>query len=80
MPSKHIGQRLWEEVERKTVQAVTQTNKPISTTDMLKMIVIKGLLELRPDEVELITKLSAHTIETAIETGDLPQDRDKLQN
>lgn len=44
MPSKHIDQVLWTEIEKKTVEAVAACNIPLTTGDILKFLIIQGLV------------------------------------
>lgn len=43
MPSKHIDEKVWRRVERKTVEAVIATKLNIKDTEMLKWLILKGL-------------------------------------
>lgn len=43
MPSKHIDDDTWAEVEKLTVKAVKKTNMPIKATDVLKYLIHKGI-------------------------------------
>lgn len=43
MPTKHIDDRVWRQVEKKTVEAVVQTKMNIKDTEMLKWLILKGL-------------------------------------
>lgn len=43
MPTKHIDDRVWRQVEKKTVEAVVQTKMNIKDTEMLKWLIVKGL-------------------------------------
>jgi hypothetical protein len=43
MPSKHIQDDLWRLVEQETVKAVISTRESIKNTEMLNLLVLKGL-------------------------------------
>jgi hypothetical protein len=50
MPSKHIDDRVWREVEKKTVEAVIRTKISIKDTTMLKWLIMKGLETISEDD------------------------------
>lgn len=43
MPTKHISDETWRKVEKETVRAVLKTQKSIKSTDMLNLLILKGL-------------------------------------
>jgi len=79
MPSKHIEQILWDAVEEETVKAVKSTSMPINSTEMLRYLLVKGLISVDMNEIVLLRKLSGPTINQAIAKGKLPEDRDTSQ-
>lgn len=79
MPSKHIEQVLWDAVEEETVSAVKKTSLPINSTEMMRYLLVKGLISVDMKEIVLMRKLSASTINQAIAEGKLPEDRDTSQ-
>ena len=52
MPTKHIDDKTWRLVEKEMVKAVTNTQKPLKETEMLKILIQKGLEELTIDDIE----------------------------
>ncbi|QIB64053.1 hypothetical protein [Kineobactrum salinum] len=51
MPTKHIDERVWREVEKKTVEAVTKTQLGFKDTEILKLLILKGLKTVTEDEI-----------------------------
>lgn len=43
MPTKHIDELTWRKVEQATVQAVITTKTSIKDTEVLKILILKGL-------------------------------------
>lgn len=56
MPSKHIDDRVWRMVEKKTVDAVITTKLNIKDTEMLKWLIQKGLEEITVEDYERYKK------------------------
>jgi len=56
MPTKHIDDNVWREVEKRTVAAVVATQKPIKETTMLKWLIRKGLENLTEEDYEKLIK------------------------
>lgn len=50
MPTKHIDDKVWRLVEKKTVDAVVQTKMNIKDTEMLKWLIVKGLEAIREED------------------------------
>lgn len=50
MPSKHIPESTWRKVEKETVKAVVQTQTSIKDTEMLNLLIIKGLEHITEDD------------------------------
>lgn len=50
MPTKHIDDQVWRQVEKKTVEAVIKTKMPIKETEMLKWLIKKGLEEIGEED------------------------------
>lgn len=46
MPSKHIDESTWKQIQDEHVKAVTETGISIKDTEVLKAIIIKGLKEI----------------------------------
>lgn len=58
MPTKHIDEQTWRKVEKETVKAVIATQRPIKDTDILAMLITKGLEHITEDDyIKLIKKL-----------------------
>lgn len=50
MPSKHIDDQVWRQVEKKTVEAVIGTKVSIKDTTMLKWLIKKGIETITEDD------------------------------
>lgn len=50
MPTKHIDEKIWRQVEKKTVDAVVKTRVSIKETEMLKLLILKGLEEIGEED------------------------------
>ncbi|MEC8905408.1 MAG: hypothetical protein VX952_12980 [Pseudomonadota bacterium] len=50
MPSKHIDEQTWRKVEKETVRAVTSTAKPFKDTEVLKLLILKGIQEIKEED------------------------------
>ena len=57
MPSKHIDDQTWRKVEKATVDAVVLTKASLKDTEILKLLIKKGLESIQPDDyIELAKK------------------------
>lgn len=56
MPSKHIPEPVWRQVEQKTLEWITDTKKVIKAESMLKWLILKGLEDLNDDDIRRFTK------------------------
>lgn len=56
MPTKHIDETTWRKVEKETVKAVIATQKPIKDTDILGLLIQKGLENITDDDYKKLTK------------------------
>jgi hypothetical protein len=57
MPSKHIDDQTWRKVEKATVDAVVLTKCSIKDTEILKLLIKKGLEPVKEaDYLELAKK------------------------
>ncbi|MBN6078795.1 hypothetical protein [Aggregatibacter actinomycetemcomitans] len=50
MPTKHIDENLWKKVQDETVRAVILTKTSIKETEMLQMLIKKGLESMTEDD------------------------------
>lgn len=50
MPSKHIDEGTWQKVEQETVKAVIATKTSIKDTEVLKMLILKGLEQITEED------------------------------
>lgn len=50
MPSKHIDDATWRKVEQETVKAVIATRTSIKDTEVLRMLILKGLQEITEED------------------------------
>lgn len=51
MPTKHIDEELWKQVEAKTVDVVIHTKEMAKDTDVLQAIIQKGLEQTAMDDL-----------------------------
>lgn len=56
MPSKHIDDETWRKVEKETVKAVVATQRALKDTDMLRILINKGLEYITEDDYRKMTK------------------------
>ncbi len=57
MPSKHIDEKTWREIEKITVEAVIATQKPIKQGEILHLLIKRGMEDLtKEDFMEIIKK------------------------
>lgn len=56
MPTKHIDEKTWRKVEKEHVKAVIATQKSIKDTDILRVLINKGLEVITEDEYEKLIK------------------------
>lgn len=56
MPTKHIPDRTWRKVREATVDAVVTTKAPIKDTDVLNMLILKGLSEITKEDYKKLEK------------------------
>lgn len=50
MPTKHIDDATWRKVETETVKAVVATKTSLKDTEVLKLLILKGLQEIKEDD------------------------------
>jgi hypothetical protein len=56
MPTKHIDEKTWRKVEKEHVRAVIATQKSLKDTDILRVLINKGLEVITEDEYEKLIK------------------------
>lgn len=56
MPTKHIPESTWRKVEKETVKAVVATQKSIKDTEILNILILKGLETVTEDDYKKIRK------------------------
>lgn len=60
MPTKHIDDATWRKVESETVKAVVATKTSLKDTEVLKLLILKGLQEIgEADYIAYINKKKA---------------------
>ena len=52
MATKHIDDKIWRQVEKKTVEAVIATKTSVKETQMLKWLIQKGLETITEEDYE----------------------------
>lgn len=50
MPTKHIDDATWRKVESETVKAVTTTRAALKDTEVLKILILKGLQNVSEED------------------------------
>jgi hypothetical protein len=50
MPSKHIDEKTWRKIEKETVRAVIASQTAFKETDILRILVLKGLEKITDDD------------------------------
>ncbi|MDX1751477.1 MAG: hypothetical protein R3271_14305 [Methylophaga sp.] len=50
MPSKHIDEATWRKVETETVKAVVATKTSLKDTEVLKLLILKGLEVIKEED------------------------------
>lgn len=50
MPTKHIDDATWRKVESETVKAVVATKTSLKDTEVLKLLILKGLQEIGEED------------------------------
>jgi len=50
MPTKHIDDATWRKVESETVKAVTTTRAALKDTEVLKILILKGLQNVTEED------------------------------
>lgn len=56
MPAQHIKQSTWARVEKETVKAVIQTKAHLRPTEVLDLLINKGLQSIYPEDYEKLVK------------------------
>jgi hypothetical protein len=56
MPTKHIDDVTWRKVEKEHVKAVIATQKSLKDTDILRVLINKGLEVITEDDYEKLIK------------------------
>jgi hypothetical protein len=50
MPSKHVDEQTWRKVEKETVRAVIAAQASIKETEVLRILILKGLKNITEDD------------------------------
>lgn len=56
MPSKHVDDQTWRKVEKETLRAIQSTNFVFKETEILKILIMKGLEEIEDADYEEIVR------------------------
>jgi len=56
MPSKHIDDVTWRKVEKESLRAVKAAEKVFKETEILKLLIIKGLENVTDEDYENLAK------------------------
>lgn len=57
MPTKHIDEATWRKVEKETVNAVTTTRAALKDTEVLKILILKGLENVTKEDYAEFLKI-----------------------
>jgi hypothetical protein len=52
VPTVRIDDKRWREIEKKTVEMVIKTKKPIKESTIIKALIDQYLKEISPEDVE----------------------------
>ena len=55
MPTRHISDKTWRLVEKETVKAVIATQKPIRASQVLEMLIKKGIKKATEEDYKNIS-------------------------
>lgn len=50
MPTRHIDDKTWDKVREKTVDAVLETRESFKESEMLKMLILKGIHNITKED------------------------------
>ncbi|MBZ2191652.1 hypothetical protein JFJ09_05450 [Pseudoalteromonas arctica] len=56
MPTKHIDDVTWRKIEKEHVKAVIATQKSLKDTDILRILINKGLETINEDDYQELIK------------------------
>lgn len=56
MPTKHIPESTWRKVEKETVRAVIATQKSIKDTEVLNLLILKGIEAITDEDYKKLKK------------------------
>lgn len=56
MPTKHIDDLTWKRVEDEAVKATISTKRPVSEREMLKFLILKGLVDMDEGDYNRIAR------------------------
>ena len=54
VPTKHIEAKLWDRVEQRTVDAVTELGVPLKDTEVLQYVLIVGLATIQNAHIAVL--------------------------
>lgn len=56
MPTKHIPESTWRKVEKETVRAVIATQKSIKDTEVLNLLILKGIETITDEDYKKLKR------------------------
>jgi len=56
MPTVHIRDEIFQKVTRKTMEAIRITKRPVKESEVLNVLVLKGLETISDEELERLGK------------------------
>ena len=56
MPTKHVDEETWRKVEKETVKAVVATQRAIKDTEILRILINKGLENVTEEDYQKLLK------------------------
>lgn len=56
MPTRHVNDKTWREVEKETVKIVVNTQKSVKEAEVLNLLILKGLEEITEEDYKRLFK------------------------
>ena len=59
MPTNHIPDKIWRMVEKEHVKAVTKTQRPFKESEIIEILLRKGISAIEVEDYERAKKVSS---------------------
>lgn len=59
MPTKHVDEETWRKVEKETVRAVVTTGRAVKDTEVLKLLITKGIQSIKEEDYKKFVERKA---------------------